>query len=302
MTRFLLFIAALSLGLSLYQPDRIEKEFSKGENLTSTQIVFAQDKPPSGSANPEKRSGLPAKTPTGRDDSIMMLVPEGPFIYGIKKEDRNRILKALSTPKFDIFDDEFEEQKKDLPPYHIDKFEVTNQKFKRFVAETNHRKPRFWTSKVLNQPNQPVVGIGWADAETYCKWAGKRLPTEEEWEKAARGTDGRIWPWGNKPSANKYNGRAQGYNAPIDVGSFESGASPYGVMDMAGNVYEMTTGKWPTAKDADGRAIRGGSFLNRGALTRTMFRWAADDEINGTRWLGFRCVIDATDVQARSRK
>ena len=107
MTRFLLFIVALSLGLSLYQPDRIKKEFSKGEYLTPTQIVFAQDKPPSGSANREKRSGLPAEIPTGRD-TFMKLVSGGPFVYGIKKETRNRILKALSTPKFDIFDDEYE--------------------------------------------------------------------------------------------------------------------------------------------------------------------------------------------------
>lgn len=221
-----------------------------------------------------------------KDNSIMVLIPKSDFIYGIKKDERDRILKELSTANFDIFKFEHSEKKKSLGNYYIDKFEVTNKQYKKFTKQTSHRKPRFWKSKVFNKPNQPVVGIGWADANKYCFWATKRLPTEEEWEKAARGTDGRIWPWGNKPSSEKYNGKGQGNNAPVDVGSYKSGASPYGVMDMAGNVYEMTTGTWVSGS----KAMRGGSFLNAGALTRTMFRWAAEDEKDGARWLGFRCV------------
>lgn len=220
------------------------------------------------------------------DNSVMILVPKGEFIYGIKKDDRDRILKQLSTANFEIFKQEFNETKKYLDDYYVDKYEVTNRQYEKFVDVTGHKKSKYWNSNVFNKPKQPVVGVGWADAEKYCKWTGKRLPDEEEWEKAARGADGRIWPWGNKPTSEKYNGKAQGNNAPVDVGSYMGGASPYGVMDMAGNVYEMTTGKWST----DSRAMRGGSFLNAGALSRTMFRWAAKDEINGARWLGFRCV------------
>ena len=223
-----------------------------------------------------------------KDDSIMVLIPKGEFIYGITVEERKRILKELSTADFDILKHEFPKTKKTQDEYYIDKYEVTNKQYKKFVEETKYKKPNFWSSRIFNKPDQPVVGVGWADAEKYCEWAGKRLPTEEEWEKAARGTDGRIWPWGNVASAEKYNGRGQGNNAPVNVGSYKSGASPYGVMDMAGNVYEMTTGKW--IKNNKAMAMRGGSFLNAGVLVRTMFRWAAEDEKNGARWLGFRCA------------
>ncbi|MCP4410448.1 MAG: formylglycine-generating enzyme family protein, partial [Gammaproteobacteria bacterium] len=174
---------------------------------------------------------------------------------------------------------------------YIDKYEVTNAQYGAFLRETGRAEPSFWHSKVYSDPKQPVVGVSWDDAVAYAEWTGKRLPTEEEWEKAARGTDGFFWPWGNEPSAGKYNGAAQRNYKPMDVGSFKAGASPYGVMDMAGNVYELTTGKW-----VNGRlAMRGGSYLNGGAHTRTMFRWALKGE-RGVEFLGFRCVLDVERV------
>jgi formylglycine-generating enzyme required for sulfatase activity len=235
----------------------------------------------------KSKPNLPTKIIARKDNSPMILIPAGEFTYGISPSRREAVLKELKNAELEIFGDEFPEQIKLLPAYYIDQFEVTNQQYSRFLDETSHRKSRYWSSSLYNQAKQPVVGVGWADAEAYAKWAGKRLPTEEEWEKAARGTDGRIWPWGNDPSGEKYNGKSQGNYKPVAVGSFPSGASPYDLMDMAGNVYEMTTGKWRL-----GAAMRGGSYLNSGAYARTMFRWATEEEINGAEYLGFRCVMD----------
>ncbi len=239
-------------------------------------------------------SSLPRQILARKDNSVMVLVPAGRFIYGIQPRKRDSLLKALSNAKLPIFDLEFRQQTKNVSSFYIDKFEVTNKQYGVFLRETGHRKPKFWNSRVFNHPDQPVVGVGWADARAYAKWAGKRLPSEEEWEKAARGKDGRIWPWGNNPAGEMYNGKTQGNFAPARVGSYPKGASPYGVMDMAGNVYEMTTGIWGTSD----RAMRGGSYLNTGAYTRTMFRWAPDDSTDGASWLGFRCVMDTTMIRS----
>ncbi len=243
------------------------------------------------------RPELPPAVISVRDHADMVLIPAGPFVYGLGERARDSVIDALSTAHLAIFNLEFERHTVELPSFYMDKYEVTNAHYAVFMKETGHRKPKYWTSRLYSRPNQPVVGIGWDDAQAYAAWAGKRLPSEEEWEKAARGTDGRIWPWGNEPSSDKYNGSMQGNYAPVEVGSFPQGASPYGVMDMAGNVYEMTTGKWGST----GRAMRGGSYLNAGAYTRTMFRWAPDDDTSGAAWLGFRCVMDTNVAGTMAR-
>ena len=191
-----------------------------------------------------------------------------------------------------IFDTELPKSTQYIEPFYIDRFEVTNEQYGRFLGETGHRKTRYWQYPQLNGKRQPVVGVGWQDATAYCNWAGKRLPSEEEWEKAARGTDGRKWPWGDQPDDSRYNGQKRANYAPLNVGSFPSGDSPYGVSDMAGNVWEMTSGTWESSK-----AMRGGSFLNSIDEVRVTVRWAARDEDRGAGWLGFRCVMDVGNVK-----
>ena len=131
--------------------------------------------------------------------------------------------------------------------FYIDRYEVTNKQYAKFLSETGHRKPKFWGDPRLNAPEQPVVGVNWEDAESYTAWAGKRLPTASEWEKAARGTDSRLYPWGNDYDTARGNfndggamdGSTDGYAmTAAPVGSFIDGISPYGLHDMAGNVWE----------------------------------------------------------------
>lgn len=282
-TLFYLFIF-LFIGCN----QKATKENKSDVDSTEIEVSFGNDQTNS------NNSILPKEFILKRDNSTLILIPQDSFIYGIDKSIRDSILDMLSNAHLEIFDDEFPLSKKYLPSYYIDKFEITNDQYNKFISETGHKKPRFWSNKLYNHPDQPVVGIGWEDAAAYAKWAGKRLPSEEEWEKAARGTKGFIWPWGNDPSGEKYNGKSQGNYIPTTVGSFPIGESPYGVLDMAGNVYEMTTGKWRS-----GNAMRGGSFLNSGAYTRTMFRWAMEDEINGAEWLGFRCAADTSIVTSQ---
>jgi iron(II)-dependent oxidoreductase len=239
-----------------------------------------------GSASAFAQGDLPQQITSAKDGAEMVLVPAGSYEDGMNPREMARVVARLREPVVNFYRTEFPRQRKTLPAFYIDRYEVTNERYARFRKETGHREPRYANYPQFNRGRQPVVGVGWADAEAYCRWAGKRLPSEEEWEKAARGTDGRIWPWGNEPDDSRYNGRKRANFAPIDVGSFPPGNSPYGASDMAGNVWEMTSGTWrPGAK-----AMRGGSFLNTDADVRVTVRWAAQDEDRGANWLGFRCV------------
>jgi iron(II)-dependent oxidoreductase len=123
--------------------------------------------------------------------------------------------------------------------YRIDKYLVTNAQYARFIAATRHRAPSDWKGGKLQQGTEmyPVTLVNWFDARAYAKWAGKRLPTEAEWEKAARGTDGRRWPWGNTMDPARLN-TYYNVGSASNVNTYSNGVSPYGVYDMAGNVDE----------------------------------------------------------------
>jgi formylglycine-generating enzyme required for sulfatase activity len=238
---------------------------------------------------PQQQSATPPSRVIGnKDHAEMILIPGGLFIYGMNQREIKTLLRRNKFGWAEIYVFELPKQQRQVAAFYIDRYEVTNAQYAQFLKETGHREPKYWHRQLLNGPHQPVVGVGWADAEAYGQWAGKRLPTEEEWEKAARGTDGRTWPWGNTPDNAVYNGRVQGRGAPVDVGSFPKGDSAYGVSDMAGNVWEMTSGNY----EGDSKAMRGGSFLNPLGDVRVTVRWAATDQDRGAVWLGFRCVMD----------
>jgi len=210
-----------------------------------------------------KAGEMGAPTIIGKDSAEMILIPAGEFIMG--------------SPEGEGDDDEHPQHTVFLDAFYIDKYEVTNAQYKQFMDATGHRAPRDWRDGRFNQPEQPVLNVSWEDAKAYAEWAGKRLPTEAQWEKAARGADGRKYPWGNEWDGSKCNssGGGDGYEYTAPVGSFTAGASPYGMMDMVGNVWEWCLdayqkdyyGRSPEQNpvnnnftSVDIRVVRGGSW------------------------------------------
>ena len=228
----------------------------------------------------------------------MVLIPAGEFFMG--EDTRYNWTFMLA---YNIYDGP--EHKVYLDAYYIDKYEVTNEQYRKFVEATGRRMPICWNDARFNRPNQPVVGITWEDAVSYAKWAGKRLPTEAEWEKAARGTDRRLWPWGNKfdkSNCNVWESGETGLRETKPVGSYENGKSPYGCYDMGGNVWEwcadyydqnyylVSPVKNPAGPEAGTqRVIRGGGFLYFGHFTRCAARYRIPWYTTSPQ-IGFRCA------------
>ncbi len=235
------------------------------------------------------------------DFDEMVLIPAGEVTIG-------------TDEKTDLtFGNEADSQVIFVETFYIDKYEVTNGQYAKFLSETGHRKPKFWDNPSLNAPNQPVVGVNWEDAEIYAKWAGKRLPTDIEWEKAARSIDGRLYPWGDGYDASLGNfdddgqmdGKFDGYAMqPAPVGSFGKGISPYGLHDMSGNVWEWVISTLDdnaidayttkiNSKLTNGiiYTIRGGSWTNGPGDTRTTVFYIYPAQCSDhSSSVGFRCA------------
>lgn len=175
-----------------------------------------------------------------------------------------------------------------LPAFSIDKFEVTNEQYQRFVRETDHRLPIAWLSMgsksyAAGEGRFPISGVDFHDAEAYCTWAGGRLPTEDEWEKAARGSDGRLWVWGEEWTTAVGTGLSP-------VGEHKGDASVYGVMDLAGNVSEWVAGKLDAPTEA---LTKGGNYRQSQPYSFLTAGRTSQPQGNALRYLGFRCAADA---------
>jgi formylglycine-generating enzyme required for sulfatase activity len=218
-------------------------------------------------------TGRPIARATGPD---RVPVPAGPFTQGSTRGE----------------DDERPARKVTLKAFAIDRTEVTRGAYAACVDAGRCKA----ASTTESDANLPVTGVDWNDAQAYCKFTGGRLPTEAEWEKAARGTDAREYPWGNDAACARANwgsfegeGPCAGKNPghPVAVGSYPGGASPYGALDMGGNVWEWVADRYD--EDKDRRVVRGGSccsfFVGPRAANRNA--WAPEHRDGD---LGFRCA------------
>ncbi len=278
------------------------------------------------------------------DGMTQVYIPAGEFLMGSTSADIDEVMSECDYCQREWFDDEQPQHAVTLDACWIDQTEVTNAMFAKFVTASGYRTdaekagsgyvfnpfssdwesingadwrhPQGPASDIDGMDDHPVVQVSWNDAAAYCEWSGGRLPTEAEWEKAARGTDGRRYPWGDLALAGNLLNFADlnldtswaddtiddGYRFTAPVGSYPDGASPYGVLDMAGNVWEFV-GDWyvedyyaispadnPTGPPAgDFIVIRGGSWsrVPRFARTAARLRFTPGNRDSG---LGFRCV------------
>ena len=241
----------------------------------------------------------------------MRLVPQGEFMMGI---DANAALEEClnfdGKCQLDWFTDEQPVRQVYLDAFYIDTFEVTNALYSACVkagvcyeptrTDSNTRPDYFYNAEFSNYP---VIHVDWDMAQTYCGWRGAQLPSEAQWEKAARGTDGRLYPWGDKIDPKLANYSAFGAEDTIEAGDFDAGKSPYGLYDMAGNVWEWVNDWYddsyyqfaplsnpPGPDSGQFHVLRGGSWYDTGYLLRTSLRGRDDPTFIVDNGFGFRCV------------
>ncbi len=248
------------------------------------------------------RNGEGDSTTPDRPDPVppvqgMVFVPAGEFLMGSTGEDLRKWADVDEFPQRSVWVDDF----------YIDIHEVTNAQYKVFLDSTGTEPPPRWVDGRygIGEDGFPVVSVTWEDAAAYAAFIGKRLPTEAEWEKAARGTDGRTYPWGDGFDRTLANNS----DHPMTIMNFPGGVSPYGCYDMAGNVAEWVDGTYaayprtdadivpagvPDRRDVfrtDRRVYRGGSWNTFWKYLRCANRESTPD---GKRWVyvGFRCAMD----------
>lgn len=291
------------------KPGRWKAQFSLGEeapqdvSFTVTPPVEAKaPEPPAKAAPPPVAAAPAAPAPPpapagpragtvqkrGKDEAEMAFIPAAAFTMGDTHGDGEPAEKPTGSVQITAF--------------WMDRLEVTFDQFGKFVQAGGYKPQGQWEQNKSRGGNHPVVNVTWGDAGAYCRWAGKRLPSEAEWEFAARGTEGRKYPWGNQWDANRaaFRGNRGGNNKTSPVGSYANGASPFGILDMAGNAWEWTASlEKPYPYNAtDGRedpqvggarVSRGGSWFTTQDLLRSSARDFPSAKSQNDK-LGFRCA------------
>ncbi|MCP4978117.1 MAG: formylglycine-generating enzyme family protein, partial [Maribacter sp.] len=240
---------------------------------------------------------LPTTYENRTDNSKMVLIPAGTFLFGSRDDDK--MANSNEKPQRTI----------DLPAFYMDVNPVTNDQFCKFLNSESPDKQSLekWINlegsyekekcRIIRKrrtfnvekgyESNPIIYVTWYGAAAYAKWAGKKLPTEQEWEKAARSTDGRIYPWGNKFNKKFCNSDESEIGKTSEIGKFPEGKSFYGCHDMAGNVWEWTNSNYDNKKDTF--VLRGGSWLYGSGRCRCAFRFV-NDPILRNHFIGFRCA------------
>jgi cytochrome c-type biogenesis protein len=246
-------------------------------------------------------------------EADMVWIPPGGFQFGTNRVDEEGEALSIGIPK-PWFADETPEKSVFLKGFYIDRYEVTNRRYKIFIDDTGAPTPDYWENGQIpqNKEDYPITWVNWYDSVNFCQWAGKRLPTEKEWERTAKGTEGTDYPWGKEFKAKNANLtiKAGGKNEILKVGSFPIGASAEGVQDLIGNVWEWTANDYApypgnTYKSSQfetgSKTLRGASVAYIGhfpgslylaalkKMARNGFRQPASPD-SGAEDVGFRCA------------
>jgi sulfatase modifying factor 1 len=248
-------------------------------------------------------SGAPSTLPAGSGDEVELVhIPAGEFTMGHKDSYDTLPVRRMN-----------------LPAFFIDKYEVTNKRYKRFIDATGYKVPWsqdpavaayawIWQERMYPQgkSDDPVVLVSWNDAKAFCTWAGKSIPTEAQWEKAARGANGKPYPWGNTWEAAKANTAESGLKQTAPVGAFKEDVSEYGVNDLAGNVSEWVE-EWFAPYEGNPmtnyeernkyKVLRGGSWDYSRSIANGYHRQYALPQSQMAA-IGFRCVKAADGAEA----
>jgi len=226
-----------------------------------------------------------------KDSAEMIRVPAGEFTMGASR------FEFAAKPPHKVF----------VRDFYMDKYEVTNDKYFRFCRAAARKPPmhmREAQGVPVGRENHPVNHVSFYDAEAYCQWAGKRLPSEEEWEKAAAGTEGRVYPWGDGWDQNLSNNRTSPREDTLPVGSIPRGASAYGLLDMAGNVWEWTSNWYKSYPGSEAffddtgknKVTRGGAYFYSIELLRASYRHPLPPD-DKSEYGGFRCAVETEKVK-----
>lgn len=343
----LLFLVSSCSGEAEYSPitslSETNQDLPKNSSSPPSTIIFTPTATPTYSQTPVPIIGMIDRMISERDGMDMVYIPEGEFAMGADSSIGFSACKDLFEPFASPLDCgegipfgvEEPVHSVWLDGYWMDKTEVTNAMFVALLNKVGNKiewgEPWYNTSDPDAQiheiegtwvveegfENHPVSLVTWHGAHSYCERVGRRLPSEAEWEKAARGTDQRIYPWGNEFDGTNLNFCDQncwdspniyyndGFVTTAPVGSYPQGASPYGVLDMAGNVYEWVFDRFgrnyyenspyknpdgPAESLGDIRGLRGGSWFSTGDITRTTSRYSRIPSFTWTA-TGFRCVM-----------
>lgn len=250
------------------------KPYDKKSQKKSVRVI--KKKPPKVHTLPPviSNSSLLPTILNKKDQTMMILIDQGKYLVGVKNMAPQRTLN-LSQKSSQLLS---------LSSFYIDRTEITVTNFKKFYPAYNE-KP-YTNGKPC--PRCPAMGITWYQAQKYCQWAGKRLPTENEWEIAARGNSTFIWPWGNeyRPQHANILGKDDEFLFVAPVASFPKGASPFGLMDMAGNVWE-----WVIGESNGLKIVKGGGWTSYANQSKISFRNTVDPKLQNPTF-GFRCAVN----------